>query len=308
MGGDKMRKIIWGSLAVLSTLALAGCGNDHHQQSQARSQTSSKKVAASQTTHHQVAALWNSDKDQQLAKFINQWAPTMKQAYTKYDGKHELKLATGVKYPSQLKATTVNGQHDSIGWSPKGTGKYAYNVVALYNDNQGGNQHITYAFAFHDGQPVALVDQSTNGTPNWTPTRNADVANGFSQIAAGKGANSGQANQASQTSTSDDSLNGVDANGKPTHVITLEEALGAIHRAGLDSDWPTPGQIPPHVGNVYHPLDDGSGYMFSLFIDDDTYENYLVYPNGKGHYHIIQKKGPHHNGDRGPLTEREFDV
>lgn len=232
----------------------------------------------------------------------------MKQAYTKYDGKHELKLATGVKYPSQLKATTVNGQHDSIGWSPKGTGKYAYNVVALYNDNQGGNQHITYAFAFHDGQPVALVDQSTNGTPNWTPTRNADVANGFSQIAAGKGANSGQANQASQTSTSDDSLNGVDANGKPTHVITLEEALGAIHRAGLDSDWPTPGQIPPHVGNVYHPLDDGSGYMFSLFIDDDTYENYLVYPNGKGHYHIIQKKGPHHNGDRGPLTEREFDV
>ena len=121
-------------------------------------------------------------------------------------------------------------------------------------------------------------------------------------------ANSGQANQASQTSTSDDSLNGVDANGKPTHVITLEEALGAIHRAGLDSDWPTPGQIPPHVGNVYHPLDDGSGYMFSLFIDDDTYENYLVYPSGKGHYHIIQKKGPHHNGDRGPLTEREFDV
>ena len=300
-----MRKIIWGSLAVLSTLALAGCGNDHHQQSQAQSQTSSKKVAASQTTHHQAAALWNSDKDQQLAKFINQWAPTMKQAYTKYDGKHELKLATGVKYPSQLKATTVNGQHDSIGWSPKGTGKYAYNVVALYNDNQGGNQHITYAFAFHDGQPVALVDQSTNGTPNWTPTRNADVANGFSQIAAGKGADSGQA---SQTSTSDDSLNGVDANGKPTHVITLEEALGAIHRAGLDSDWPTPGQIPPHVGNVYHPLDDGSGYMFSLFIDDDTYENYLVYPNGKGHYHIIQKKGPHHNGDRGPLTEREFDV
>ena len=300
-----MRKIIWGSLAVLSTLALAGCGNDHHQQSQAQSQTSSKKVAASQTTHHQAAALWNSDKDQQLAKFINQWPPTMKQAYTKYDGKHELKLATGVKYPSQLKATTVNGQHDSIGWSPKGTGKYAYNVVALYNDNQGGNQHITYAFAFHDGQPVALVDQSTSGTPNWTPTRNADVANGFSQIAAGKGADSGQA---SQTSTSDDSLNGVDANGKPTHVITLEEALGAIHRAGLDSDWPTPGQIPPHVGNVYHPLDDGSGYMFSLFIDDDTYENYLVYPNGKGHYHIIQKKGPHHNGDRGPLTEREFDV
>ena len=65
MGGDKMRKIIWGSLAVLSTLTLAGCGNDHHQQSQAQSQTSSKKVATSQTTHHQAAALWNSDKDQQ---------------------------------------------------------------------------------------------------------------------------------------------------------------------------------------------------------------------------------------------------
>lgn len=304
-----MRKIIWGSLAVLSTLALAGCGNDHHQQSQERSQTSSKKVAASQTTHHQAAALWNSDKDQQLAKFINQWAPTMKQVYTKYDGKHELKLATGVKYPSQLKATTVNGQHDSIGWSPKGTGKYDYNVVALYNDNQGGNQHITYAFAFHDGQPVALVDQSTNGTPNWTPTRNADVANGFSQIAAGKGANSGQANQASQTSTSDDSLNGVDANGNPTHVITKEEALGAIHQAGLDSNWPTPGEIPPHPGTVYHPLDDGSGYMFSIFVND-MHEVYTVRPAGKGHYHITQQESPIDSkiNDSSSITEREFDV
>lgn len=149
-----MRKIIWGSLAVLSTLALAGCGNDHHQQSQARSQTSSKKVAASQTTHHQAAALWNSDKDQQLAKFINQWAPTMKQAYTKYDGKHELKLATGVKYPSQLKATTVNGQHASIGWSPKGTGKYAYNVVALYNDNQGAINTLPTPLLFMMGNQL----------------------------------------------------------------------------------------------------------------------------------------------------------
>lgn len=154
MGGDKMRKIIWGSLAVLSTFALAGCGNDHHQQSQARSQTSSKKVAASQTTHHQAAALWNSDKDQQLAKFINQWAPTMKQAYTKYDGKHELKLATGVKYPSQLKATTVNGQHASIGWSPKGTGKYAYNVVALYNDNQGAINTLPTPLLFMMGNQL----------------------------------------------------------------------------------------------------------------------------------------------------------
>lgn len=92
-----------------------------------------------------------------------------------------------MEYPSEFDQTTINGTHDSIGWAPSGKGPYAYNVVAIYNYDRPGNAatHITYAFAFHDGDPVALVDQSTNGTPDWTPTKNTDVSGNFAKIAAG---------------------------------------------------------------------------------------------------------------------------
>ena len=184
-----MKKIILGSVLLLSGLTLAGCGN-HQAQSQSNAQSASAKSTATSQKAKQAQGPWNQTKDQQLAAFINQWAPTMGQQYQRYDGKHEMKIATGYRYPSQLKQTTVNDSQTSIGWAPTGKGKYAYNVVALYNDDQGGNRHITYAFAFHDGQPVALVDQGTSGTPNWTPTKNADVANHFAQIAAGQSSQS----------------------------------------------------------------------------------------------------------------------
>lgn len=129
--------------------------------------------------------LWNKRKDQQLTEFINRWAPTMGQSYVKYDGVNDIKTKPGMLYPSELKNTTVNGSEASIGWAPSGKGSYDYNVVALYNYDKPGNVagHITYAFAFHDGSPVALVDQSTNGVPDWTPTKNEDVASHFEDIA-----------------------------------------------------------------------------------------------------------------------------
>lgn len=198
-----MKKIILGSVLLLSGLTLAGCGN-HQAQSQSNAQSSSAKPTATSQKAKQAQGPWNQTKDHQLAAFINQWAPTMGQQYQRYDGKHEMKIATGYHYPSQLKQTTVNGSQTSIGWAPTGKGQYAYNVVALYNDDQGGNRHITYAFAFHDGQPVALVDQGTSGTPNWTLTKNADVANHFAQIAAGQSSQSTPApakGKSQQTST-----------------------------------------------------------------------------------------------------------
>lgn len=164
-----------------------------------------------QTDAQAATRLWNTSKDRQLNKFMNQWAPTMGQSYTKYDGHHDLKISTGVRYPSGLKKTTVNSSNDSIGWNPKGKGTYDYNVVALYNDNTRKVEgHITYAFAFHKGQPVALVDQSTNGTPNWTPTKNTDVQGNFAKIAKGGKANfSGQKQATSTTTSVDDKTTGV---------------------------------------------------------------------------------------------------
>lgn len=47
------------------------------------------------------------------------------------------------------------------------------------------NHHyqITYVFAFHDGQPVALVDQSRDGGPRLTETQNNEVKSNFAEIA-----------------------------------------------------------------------------------------------------------------------------
>lgn len=183
-----------GSVAALSLL-LAGCGQSSPTNHSTQAQSSSTAQSTSQSSQSngsseakQSSELWNDSKDQQLSAFIDKWAPTMGQSYEKYDGQNDLRTKSGMHYPSDLGQTTVEGTNDSIGWAPSGKGSYDYNVVALYNYDRPGNAatHITYAFAFHDGQPVALVDQSTNGTPDWTPTKNADVASNFERIANSK--------------------------------------------------------------------------------------------------------------------------
>lgn len=184
-----------GSVAVLS-LMLTGCGKssptNHSTQTQSSSSTTQSVSQSSQSDNHsdskQSSELWNDSKDQQLSEFINKWAPTMGQSYTKYDGQNDIRTKAGSHYPSYLGQATVNGSNSSIGWAPSGKGSYDYNVVAIYNYDRPGNAatHITYAFAFHDGQPVALVDQSTNGTTDWTPTKNADVASNFERISNNK--------------------------------------------------------------------------------------------------------------------------
>lgn len=198
-------------------MTAAGCGNQHHQSgssgqgitklhhkknassknqssssstSQSASDQSSQQNSSSQSSDKQSAKLWNSQKDQQLEAFMNKWAPTMHQSYKKYDGHSDLKIADGMAYPKDFSKTEVNGEKNAIGWSSNGNGKYDYNVVAIYNyDNDQPEGHVTYAFAFHDGQPVALVNQSTNGTVEWKPTINTDVSGNFSRIAQGQGSN-----------------------------------------------------------------------------------------------------------------------
>ncbi|WP_267202404.1 DUF4767 domain-containing protein [Limosilactobacillus kribbianus] len=189
----KKKSLYLMGMLVTMSLLLGGCGANstaHHNSTSSSSSsavtkttTSSTSSSKTSTTHSQSAALWNHNKDAQLTTFINQSAPTMHQSYTKYDGATDLKTNPGTEYPSDFKMTTVEGDNASIGWAPSGKGNYDYNVVALYNYNGSNTSHITYAFAFHDGQPVALVDQSTNGTPNWTPTKNTDVQSNFERIA-----------------------------------------------------------------------------------------------------------------------------
>lgn len=195
-----MKKLVTGILTVTAGIFLAGCSQQSSPTNHRNPATESSSNASSNvqttdndnstgsqgTTDSHSSALWNGAKDRQLEEFINSWAPKMHQSYVKYDGSNELHTSVGCDYPSMLsKEVTPDG--GSIGWAPSGKGPYAYNVVAIYNYNhqvgEGPAGRITYFFAFHDGKPVALVDQTTNGDPTCKPTANVDVATNFTRIA-----------------------------------------------------------------------------------------------------------------------------
>ena len=192
-----MKKLITLGLTLALAFTLAGCGQKKSSSSN-NSQYSAKNaktVAEDQgkdnsssnqsSSKHQDAALWNDKKDQELADFMRSWGPTMGQDYKKYDGNSPLHVSVGGNYPDDLKREIVEGG-GSIGWAPSGKGDYDYNVVAIYNydgDKPPLPNRITYFFAFHNGQPVALVDQSRDGEPRCHPTANKDVAENFARIA-----------------------------------------------------------------------------------------------------------------------------
>lgn len=209
----------------MAVTALAGCGqtnaqkqsasstktssrqqsSSNHKQASKSSTSSKSSSASSQTaTKAQTNTPWNASKDQKLKDFIKQWGPTMHQTYTEYDGHTPLKTSVGTTYPDALRQSQISGDAGTIGWSPKGDGNYDYNVVAIFNYN--GTQpplpnRITYVFAFHHGQPVALVDQSRDGGPSLSETQNTDVKAAFEKIAGN-----------AAPSTTDTSDNTLDAN------------------------------------------------------------------------------------------------
>ena len=210
---------------LLAMVVLVGCGqksatnnsassnkvtssqkSSSRQKKASKSSTSSKSssVASQTTTKAQTNTPWNTSKDQKLKAFIDQWGPTMHQTYTEYDGHTPLKTSVGTTYPDALRQSQISGDAGTIGWSPKGDGNYDYNVVAIFNYN--GTQpplpnRITYVFAFHHGQPVALVDQSRDGGPGLSETQNTDVKAAFEKIAGN-----------AAPSTTDTSDNTLDAN------------------------------------------------------------------------------------------------
>lgn len=187
-------------VGVMSVMLLAGCGGKQVTQSSSSSRVEKKSSSSASPAKKATAAktLWDANKTKQLTAFIAKWAPTMGQSYEAYDGHTPLKTNTGVTYPAALQSSTNEAGAGTIGWSPSGSGRFTYNVVGIYNYNASGNpaMRITYVFAFKGKTTVVLVDQSNNGNPTLTLTKNADVKAGFDQIAAGKTvATSGSASQ-----------------------------------------------------------------------------------------------------------------
>lgn len=191
-----MKKFI-GIIATVGICAsLAACSKQASQKSDQTAQTSqsqsSQQIKASGDSSSAVSEKasstdnrWNTRKADQLKAFMEQWGPTMHQSYEEYDGQNELAVSTGLSYPADLSKELVDGQAGLIGWAPNGEGDYEYNVVAIYNHD--GTKpplpnRITYFFAFHDGKPVVLVDQSRDGDPSCHLTTNSDLASHFAQI------------------------------------------------------------------------------------------------------------------------------
>lgn len=123
----------------------------------------------------------------------------MKQDYDEYDGHKSLETLAGEKYPDDLSDRTFKLYFDNskktetinIGWDPSLKQDYDYHVVSIFNCNVGNpEQHITYLFSVHDGQPVALVDQTTNGSDYMVKeTANQEVRTAFANILDGNGDN-----------------------------------------------------------------------------------------------------------------------
>lgn len=211
------KKLILSAVTIMSLGTLAACQNKTRPvveektsvSTPASSSSSASSSVSSQSSSEEKKSTtpWDSNKDQQLEAFINSWAPTMNQSYQKYTGGASLHTIVGTDYPDVFKTMPfeMNGQRISVGYTPTGQGNYDYNVVAIYNYNKRGIAagHITYLFAFHNGQPVALVDQTTEGGVTVVkPTANQQVASSFASIAEGSSSSGSETNQSTPNSSS----------------------------------------------------------------------------------------------------------
>lgn len=164
--------------------------------SSSSSQSSSSEESSSDDQSSKFAQSgWSSDQEAQLASFMNRFGTKMKQKYKEYNGQESIETLAGEKYPDDFNNRTFKMYSDNskktetinIGWDPSLKKDYDYHVVSIFNCNVGNpEQHITYLFSVHDGQPVALVDQTTNGSDCMVKeTANQEVRTAFANIFEG---------------------------------------------------------------------------------------------------------------------------
>jgi hypothetical protein len=157
--------------------------------------TTSQSTASSSTSTRtkKSSAVWNSTKAQKLNTFMSEWGSVMDQQYEESTISSPVSFY-GLKFPQDLSEIRfkVNESDASIEWSNSGTGNKDYELVAVYSDaatapNMGA--HL-YFFALHQGSPVTLITQQTNGDVQheglyFKPTANKSLSNGFATIIDG---------------------------------------------------------------------------------------------------------------------------
>lgn len=173
-----MKKIIEMIFVGTIMLTVAGCQN--HKKSTIIKQTGVGKVQKTNNSNddndkgnrtfgsnsNTSDSTWNSEKQDTLDDFFDDWATTMNQEYEKYDGDGQITTAAGEKFPRDFNRVYVNGQKVSLSYEPSGKGNTDYNVVAIYNEvykygviaPEGKNNDDLYnGNSFVEKLPVAKV-------------------------------------------------------------------------------------------------------------------------------------------------------
>lgn len=159
------------------------------QSAETRSEPSTSTTTESSAT----VSLWNNEKKQELARFMDSWGTLMGQSYTAYFPGKDVNFY-GFEFPTPLTENaltmTIAYQNEPIDiqWSETGEEPDRYNLVAVYSDIAAGsmfNNHL-YLFTIYNGQPLVLITMQNQGNDNsylyFNQTENTDLANGFAQI------------------------------------------------------------------------------------------------------------------------------
>lgn len=162
----------------------------------AAKKSSEEKKTTKKTTKPATVNRWTQAQNTALKNYMAEFGTKMRQnydqSYTKYDQSTPIKTIAGENYPAIFKQAPFKlfsdadpeGTKIDIGWDPDFSGKYAWQVFAIYNANIGApEQHVTYIFCYHDGHYYALVDQTTNGGIVMVKqTANKYLLNAYNQI------------------------------------------------------------------------------------------------------------------------------
>lgn len=201
-GAKQVKTFHWITLAIFC-VALSACAQSTTTKSTTTSQTqmsttsskpqettSSMSTQTTTQTTQAVSLLWDAQKKQELAAFMQTWGESMNQQYTSYDEAHSSNYA-GLHFPADFGQYTmaVDEVTATIAWSTNGLGEADYNVVAVYCDVDGGTigGHL-YLFAFtQTKEPVVLITEQNQAMPDnrlhFTKTKNKELQAGFVQIA-----------------------------------------------------------------------------------------------------------------------------
>lgn len=158
--------------------------------SSSSSSSTSSPPSTSSDSSATATSLWNADKQSQLATFMIDWGNRMGQpGYRRLTKDSDVDFIRFVNNNHVVVNTDSkdNGQEfKSVEWSTNGEGNSEYNIVDSYIWYSGHVGVNFYLFAIHNGQPVVLVSNQTQGNERnalyvW-PSENADLQNKFAEI------------------------------------------------------------------------------------------------------------------------------